>query len=347
MNVYDGIHWNIYEILPYQRNFNFINSIRSTGKTYTYQMFILDKAITKHQEFIMIVRTQNEKQEGVFEEAFQKVILEKFPEYQISFTKDECYLESDNENEPKRILGYCIALSEYVKVKKRTFPNVKYMYFEEYMLENNDMSKYVEGRREPDLLLNIYHTVDREQDRVILFAFGNNTAFYNPYHLHPAFKIPKIEVGEIWTSENVLFQRIKPSEKLKKLKSKSKFLKMIDNTDYGKYANKGEYVDDNFNLIEPITTNTRYLMTLIFEGNKFGVSTDMNKGVTYISDKIDPYCTLVFALTLDDHSENTTLTRGNKISHLQWLSRNYKLGNVRYTSIEVKLACEKGLAYLL
>lgn len=45
MNVYDGLHWNIYEILPYQRNFNFINSERSIGKTYTTEAYVIDKCI--------------------------------------------------------------------------------------------------------------------------------------------------------------------------------------------------------------------------------------------------------------------------------------------------------------
>ena len=47
MYVYDGIHWNIYDILPYQRNFNLINGERSMGKTYTCQMFTLDKCIER------------------------------------------------------------------------------------------------------------------------------------------------------------------------------------------------------------------------------------------------------------------------------------------------------------
>lgn len=61
MNVYDGIHWNIYEILPFQRNFNFINATRSIGKTYTTLLYIIDYCINHNAEYVYIVRTQDEK----------------------------------------------------------------------------------------------------------------------------------------------------------------------------------------------------------------------------------------------------------------------------------------------
>ena len=67
MNVYDGIHWNIYDVLPYQRNFNLINSERSIGKTFTTLFYFIDKCITKKLEFVYITRTKEEKQENALD----------------------------------------------------------------------------------------------------------------------------------------------------------------------------------------------------------------------------------------------------------------------------------------
>ena len=92
MYVYDGIHWNIYDILPYQRNFNLINGERSLGKTYTCQMFTLDKCIEKGLEFVYIVRTQDEKKHGVLENAYQKVIANEFKDYTFEFTNEDMFL---------------------------------------------------------------------------------------------------------------------------------------------------------------------------------------------------------------------------------------------------------------
>jgi hypothetical protein len=342
MNVYDGKHWNIYEILPYQRNFNLINGVRSIGKTYTAQMYVLDKCIEKGYEFVYVVRTQDQKKHGILEDAFKKVTVNEFKEFIFDYDIENMYMPDSG-----KILGYCIALSETIKVKLRSFPKVKYLIFDEYMLEEKQSLNYVNGWKEPDLLLNLYHTIDREEDRVICFLLGNNTKFHNPYHLHPAFNIPPVKPGNIWTSENVLFQYAVESEGLEKQKSKSKFLRMLENTEYGTYAKDGEYVGDNYNFIEKIEETAHYDMTLEYNKKSFGVYSDPRKGLIYISDKVDPSCRLSYALTIEDHKENTMLTHSRQYTQLRWLSDNYKRGNVRFVSMIVKAFIEPGVAMIL
>lgn len=52
------------KILPYQRNFNFINGERSIGKSYTIMKFVIKKCLKKGYEFVYIVRTKNQKKSG-------------------------------------------------------------------------------------------------------------------------------------------------------------------------------------------------------------------------------------------------------------------------------------------
>jgi hypothetical protein len=215
------------------------------------------------------------------------------------------------------------------------------------MLEEKQNVSYVNGWKEPDIFLSIYHTIDREEDRVICFLLGNNTSFYNPYHLHPAFNIPKVEKGQIWYNENVLFQWATGSDELNAQKSKSKFIRMINNTDYGNYAVKGNYVDDNFSFVEKRPDYATYVFTFSFHDDAFGVWIDRNKGIAYISDKIDPSCKINFALSVDDHKENTMLTKDKHNTTLQWLSRNFKLGNVRYETMEIKKKAESAIILIL
>lgn len=337
-----GIYWNIYEILPYQRNFNLINGPRSIGKTYGTQKFLIDTCVNKGVEFMYIVRTQSEKKERYFEDSFKKVLLREFPKLSISTSIDDMMLEDDN-----RILGHCVALSEANKIKRKSYPNVKYFLFDEYMLAPKESDRYIRGWSEPDLFLSIYHTVDREEDRVICFLLGNNTNFYNPYHMHSAFNVRPINPGDLWTSENVLYQWAVPSEELKDSKAGSKFLRMINHTSYGNFAKDGQYIYDNHNFIEKMSVNAKYNMTLEYNGNSFGVFSDFKNGKIFISDKIDPYCKMVYALTMEDHKENTLLTQSKSMTHLGWLSKNFKLGNVRFVSMEVKTKCEKGIALIL
>lgn len=341
-------YWDINKILRFNRCFNFINGERSIGKSYTTQKFIVGRAIKRGQEFVYLVRTQDEKKHGILAQAFEKVLISEYKNYNIESNNDEMYLNIETETgKERKTLGYCIALSECVKIKKRSFPNVKYLMFDEYMLEKNQAITYVNGWKEPDLFLNIYHTIDREQDKVICFCLGNNTSFYNPYHLHKAFNIPNIHKGEIWKSNNVLFEWATSSKELKDEKNKCKFIEMLNGTDYGTYANDGNYIEDNINFIMQRSKNAYLLFTITYNSITYGVWCDNKIGIVFISDKYNPACKLNFALTLADHTENTFLTKANTSHLLKWLSKQFKLGNVRYENMIIKNRVESGINLLL
>lgn len=336
------MYWNIHEILPYQKNFNFINGPRSIGKSYTTQKFVLRKCLEKGLQFVYITRTIAERKEGVFKQAFEKVCVQEFPDYSFEFTSDVMTNPDDGA-----IIGYCIALTEAQKKKKPSYPQVKYIIFDEYMLEMNNSGRYVNGWREPDTFLSLYHTIDREEDRVICFLLGNNTSFFNPYHMHPAFSIPEISPGGIWYSKNVLYQWALPSEELKEEKAKSKFIQMIEGTSYSQYAVTGSYIEDNRNFVEVRTSNARHLFYFEYMGARYGVWYDANAGRIFIDYKYDPSCRMAYALTLADHTENTTLTQGKKPTLLEWLGQNFKRGNVRYVNMAVKKMAEQAIVLIL
>lgn len=347
MKINDGIHWNIYEILPYQRNFNFINGRRSLGKTYTTLMYVIKECIEKNYEYIYLVRTQDEKKQGVFEQSHEKVINNEFKNYDFKFDIENCYLTEidDNEKDVKRQLGYCIALSESVKIKKRSYPNVKYMIFDEYMLEKFQNNMYVNGWREPDLLLSIYHTVDRDEDRVMVFLLGNTLNFFNPYHMHPAFDIPKIEIGQIFTRPNVLFQFAKPKEKFEVEKEKSAFQQMIKGTHYGDQAIDSVYVDENHNFIKKMSNKMVYKFTIKYGGDYYGVYQEKETACVIISEKYEKSSKLRYALTNEDHDETTVIAY--KSPMLKWLKNHYEIGNIFFENMKIKTKVEKGILLLL
>lgn len=342
-------YWDIHKILPYNRCFNFINAERSVGKTYTAQKFILGRWFKRGDEFIYIVRTQDEKKKGILGSAFEKVLANEFADKTVECTTEDMFLtfKDDADNTVKEQMGYCIALSEALKIKKRSFPRVKYILFDEYMLEDTQSKSYVNGWNEPDLFLSIYHTVDREQDRVICFFLGNNTSFYNPYHLHDAFRIPNVVKGAIWCSENVLFQWATASEMLKEDKAKSKFLRMIENSKYGQYASKGDYIYDNTEFIGTPDSNALHIFSFIIDGNTYGVWSSKADDFVYITSKYDPSCRVVFVRNLADHNDKTTLTKDKKNPMLVWLGRNFKTGNLRFENMEVKKRSEEFIVSIL
>lgn len=337
MNVYDGIHWNIYDILPYQRMFNMINSERLLGKTYTTQMYMLDKAIDKGQEFVYLCRTIKERDENILGDAFDKVIQTEFSGY--AFEIDKYTLSLDGQ-----VLGRCIALSEADKIKKRNYPNVYNMMFDEYIIAPDSTAQYVGGMREPNLLLIIYHTIDRDSGRLKCFMLANTLEFYNPYHMHKAFAVPRIEVGQIWYNKFLLFQRPQPSEALRDIKNKSLFEQMIDGTDYGDYANNGTYIFENKNfVVDKLPSGLTYFATICYNTEQFGVWHDTFNNTLYISTNYEPTYLINIALSVKDLTSNSILSTKAKTAHVKFLQRLLSNGRVYYVGEALKAKLEDKL----
>lgn len=333
------------KILPYQRNFNFINGERSTGKSYTIMKFVIKKCLQKGYEFAYIVRTKNQKKSGALGDAFKKVLLNEFNDYRIECTNEDMVNVIENEDKDERIqLGYCLALSEKTEIKQRSFPKVKYIIFDEYMLETNNQHEYYKGWKEPDEFLNLYHTIDREEDRVICFLLGNNTSFYNPYHLHPAFNIPFISKGELWTSENVLFYWAIASDELKEQKKKSKFIKMIDKTDYSDYAVKGDYIYDEAKLIEPAPKNARLLFTIEIIKIQYGFY--YLSSLFFITPVIKGNPQIRFVINRNDMKEGFYLATKD-FSYIKLFISMFKRSMIRYDSMQTKAIIQNEIFKLL
>lgn len=332
--------------LPYQRNFIFVNGSRSIGKTYSTLKWVIKQCKEHDCEFVYIVRTQDEKRAHALEMAVQKVCINEYPAVPFIYDIEKMQMVIDEDEKYYATIGYCIALSEVQKIKKRAYPKVKYMIFDEYMLEKKDESSYIGGWNEPDKLLSLYHTIDREEDRVIVFLLGNNTSFYNPYHLHPAFNIPMIPDGHIWMSENVIFWRACPSAELKESRKDNKFLKMLEGSSYGDYAVQGEYIYDNVNLVEPLPATTRYVLTMIYKGKQMGIYVHYSSNRVFISEKIDPSCKRILALTPEDVDEGIGLG-DSRNTFVKWLKEKYKAGLLRYDAQETKSKFQLAISSIL
>lgn len=272
------IEETLYKIFDnYPENFIFINGSRSIGKTYSTQKYILNKCINDGYEFVYLCRTQKEKKSNVFEQAFTKVIDNEFKNYEFDFTTETLKLD-------KNIIGYCFALTEMTYIKRRSFQNVKYILFDEYLTENNN--NYINGNNEPNIVLNIYHTIDRDNDKVKMIFLGNNTYFYNPYHLHNAFNLTSYNLpNKIYHKNNVIFYNAITPDNVKSIKANSKFAKMINDTNYGNYANQGIY-SDNLSLIKKLSNQTSYLFTLFENSKYYGIYVDKKSQCIIISNKI-------------------------------------------------------------
>lgn len=339
----EGKYYNFKEILPFQRIFNFINGPRSIGKTYTVLKWLIGKAMKEGKLFAYICRTQDEKKRGVMKFALEKVVSQEFPNWELGTDTFLCTLKNDEETVP---LGFCIALSESLKMKKYSFPDVHYMIFDEYMLEGTG-GRYVQGWKEPDLLLSIFHTIDREENRLKCFLMGNNTSFYNPYHLHAAFQLPLIPEGKIWMNKTCLFQRAVASPELEESREGNLFLRTIEGSDYGNYALGNEYVDDEYEFIAPLSDKVRYMATLRFEDRTYGLYKDIMNAWFTISEKTDETYFMRIAMTKTDIAHDASFYNFKDNAIIKIICNAYKSGDLRFESMAVKTRFLPGLMKIL
>lgn len=336
------MYWSPCEILPYQRVFNFINAPRGIGKTYSMLKWLIGRGLAGKQ-FVYIVRTQKEKESGVLQAALQKVLDREYPELEPIFSNDFGLVDN-------RCFVMCLALSEAIQIKKRSFPDVHYIVFDEYTIEDGT-GRYVNGFQEPELFINIYHTIDREENRVKCFFMGNNTSYYNPYHLYPLFGLPgdikSVPDGSIWKNDISLIQRAVPSEELIKKKAKNKFLTAAKKTRYGEYAVNGEYRDDTYQPIRKLINSDIYRATVHTPGGVFGCYTNPGTRTLTFSDKVDNRYGHRFSLSREGYKEGYCYILPRYQEFKKLFNYAFSLEQLFYTSMSVKARVEPYLIKLL
>lgn len=344
----DNVHFTINHLLPYQRNFNLVNAIRGVGKTYSPYYYFIKRWLDKGEQFVTICRTQDEKKNGFIRKGVEKVILREYPELLKARTKKDKPMLTFNKDSMMyggEIVGHCIALSEYVKVKRNAYPLVKWGLFDEYVIEeDNPTQHYIKGFDEPDLLLSIYDTIDRREDRLIMFLMGNNISAYNPYHMHKAFRIPYTEPGKIFKRENVLFENYVPSEELKEVVLDCKFARMVEGTTYGDMATKGKYIYDSEDLIVKLNpAECVYHYTILFNKAKYGVWRSSKYGCI-ISDVINPTCREIVAVRREDITDNTRLLSVSNGRDM-YVRTMFRCGKLTFSNMECKKRFTEILVY--
>ena len=73
------MYWNLNEILTYDKNFNFINSKRGSGKTYTLQKWLIKQFIKKQRETVYITQFISELDDIGIKQPFAKVLENEYP----------------------------------------------------------------------------------------------------------------------------------------------------------------------------------------------------------------------------------------------------------------------------
>ena len=233
-----------------------------------------------------------------------------------------------------KIAGQAIPLST-AKIEKSTpFPKVDKIIFDEFIL---DKGVYHYLPDEVTNFLELYETIARMRD-VKVFFLSNALTITNPYFLYFDINLP---YGKTIKAEDDILIELVQNKEFIEAKKKTRFAQLIEGTAYANYAIENQFLRDNKNFVEKKTEKARFIFCFIYKGEKFGVWTDYSIGKQFVSKDYDKSSKLIYSFTLDDHTPNTLLLKGQKSVLVESFIKNYKLGLVRFESIGIKNICSE------
>lgn len=348
-----SIYYDINETLTHNCLWNFICGNRSAGKTYGFKKWAIKDWIKNKNQFGYIRRYETEVDKGKLDKFFDDIVNNnEFPDYEFKVEGLTFYarenlkpseVEFDKDGLPKpntkpwEVIGYCFILSKQITFKSVPFPYINKLLFDEFLIEEG-VYRYLNN--EIFAINDLYNTVARpgtDHIRVIMFFMANAITFTNIYFLTYGLR-PPAKGKEYYKpkGKSLLLQMVAKTEMIERQK-KTEYGQLIADTDYEKHAFENKFYLDDETFIQRKTNNSKYYFTMKYNGETFGVWIDYDEGILYVSEKVDPCCQKVYALTQKDHKPNTMLIKSaNKSIFLKAFMDCYKDGNVRFENMKVK-----------
>lgn len=307
----------------YSRNgvYNFCVGGRGLGKTYGAKLKGLSAAIKKGDEFIYVRRYKSELKA---KDTFFADILDEFPEHIFRINGNQAEFAHKNTPENWKIAGYFIALSTAQQWKSVSFPKVKLIIFDEFIIEKGAIH-YLPN--EAEIFLNFLNTVDRYKDKTRVLFLANSVSVINPYFIEYGIE-PKAGQEWIKSHEGFIICHFPDSAEFKKGVYKTRLGRFIEGTSYGDYAVGNGFKDNGSNLLAFKTSQSEYLYSLETALGTFSVWRDYDERRVYIQEK-RPGNENLFTLLSSEMSESKQLLRNND-KLLQIMRNNFSKGMVRF-----------------
>ena len=338
-----GINWfSPNEMLTYNCLYNFIVGDRGGGKSFGTLKFCIQRFIKTGEQFIYLRRYDTELKKSI-PKLFDDVISKGYFEgHELTMGGTTMYCDGKE-------MGAAYPLSTSMKLKSIPFPQVKWIIFEEFMVDGIS-SRYIgPGDSEVDLLLNFYETVARlreRKDEVRTIFIANAFSMVNIYftffkiRLKPPYKKYN-KLGEIMIC-------IWQDESYRAAKKKSRFYELIEGTRFAEHAYENKFYLDSDDFIKKRPAEAEFHFAYAYMGKVYGVWVDWNDGHFYITNKAGSVSKQnVISLTLDDNKPNNiNIRRVRQLPFMVGFRRAVDENRVFYDNLET-YANIKEAVYLL
>lgn len=267
----DHIHYDSRKMDKYNRAFNFLISMRETGKSTAIINKIMKMYVHHHRPSLVIRRQIVDIDEAYIQDLIKPYNKFKKPEHRISlYLKKgdiksgivDCFLDAKMTKLLFRVQALSIPNS---RGKSRMLDDLGYIFFDEYLINPLKKEKYIDG--EVDSFRELYNTYYRDaRDRghsVRCFFCGNPYTVFNPFHAWLNIPLSKIKRGSFLVGKNWTLECIDMSPELRELILKTNPL--YDEEDpYMRYAFDGQAIADERFIIgtRPLNAKLKFVFRI-------------------------------------------------------------------------------------
>lgn len=317
-------------------------SNRTAGKTTYFSRLCVKKFLDKGEKFAILYRFNYELDECA--EKFYKDISQLFFKGTTMTSKRRAkgiFHELFIDEIP---CGYAISLNSADQLKKYShlFSDVVRIMFDEFQSETNHYCS-----DEVKKLISIHTSIARgngEQIRYVpVYMIGNPVSLLNPYYIELGIA-ERLKDDTKFLRGNGFILEQGYNESASKAQQESGFNKAFSKNKYVAYSSQSVYLNDNKAFIEKPKGDSRYLITLKYMGEEYGIREFADDGVIYCDNRPDTSYKWKITVTTDDHEINYVMLKRNDLI-LTNLRYYFERGCFRFKDLKCKEVVLKALSY--
>ena len=319
-----------------------VTTNRTGGKTTYFGRLCVNRFKTKGEKFVLLYR-YNYELDDVSDKFFKDLRTLFFPQDELTSKRrasgifHELFLNDKS-------CGYAISLNSADNIKKYShlFSDVQRMIFDEFQSETNHYCS-----DEIRKFLSVHTSIARgqgEQVRYVpVYMLSNPVSIINPYYVEMGIANRlKDDTNFLRGDGFVLEQGYVESASI--AQKESGVNRAFAKNSYVAYSSECVYLNDNKAFIERPEGTGRYLATIKYMTQEYGIREYAEQGILYCDDRCDSSFPLKITVTTTDHELNYVMLKRNDI-FLTNLRYYFERGCFRFKDLRCKEAVLKSLSY--
>lgn len=323
---------------------------RTGGKTTYFGRLLMNNFFKRGEKFALLYRF-NYELDDIANKFFKDIGMLFFPDWVMTSERrakgvfHELFISRRGVEDAEPIpVGYALSLNSADQIKKYShlFNDVMRILFDEFQSETNHYCS-----DEIRKFISIHTSIARgrgEQIRYVpVYMLSNPVSLINPYYVEMGIcdrlkSDTRFLRGDGYVLEQGFIESASSAQK------NSGFNKAFSGNEYVAYSAECVYLNDNTAFIEKPVGNGRYIATLKYMGNDFGIREYAEQGIVYCDNRIDTTYPFKLSVTTDDHNINYVMLRRNDmfVTQMRWL---FEKGCFRFKDLRCKEAILKMISY--